>query len=62
MAARFSHHVCMELAAAIVLVLLLLVPAVVVLVMFVWAARQDGQAGRAMQARLGIRRSTRLGR
>jgi NADH:ubiquinone oxidoreductase subunit H len=52
----------MELAAAIILVVLVLVPAVVVLAMFVWAARKDGQADRAVQARLGIRRSTRLGR
>jgi NADH:ubiquinone oxidoreductase subunit H len=60
--ARVSHDVYMELAAAIILVLLVLVPAVVVLAMFVWAARKDGQADRAVQARLGIRRSTRLGR
>jgi NADH:ubiquinone oxidoreductase subunit H len=52
----------MELAAAIILVLLVLVPVVVVIAMFVWAARKDGQADRAVQARLGIRRSTRLGR
>lgn len=61
-AARVSHHVRMELAAAIILVVLVVVPAVVVLAMFVWAARQDGQADRAVQARLGIRRRTRLGR
>jgi NADH:ubiquinone oxidoreductase subunit H len=52
----------MELAAAIILVLLVLVPAVVVLAMFVWAARKDGEADRDVQARLGIRRSKRLGR
>ena len=52
----------MELAGAIILVFLVLAPAVVVLVMFVWAARKDGQAGKAVQARLGIRRNTRLGR
>jgi NADH:ubiquinone oxidoreductase subunit H len=52
----------MELAAAIILVLFVLVPAVVVLAMFVWAARKDGEADKAVQARLGIRRSTRLGR
>jgi hypothetical protein len=52
----------MELAAAIVLVLLVLVPAAVVLAMFVWAARKDGQEDRAVQAQLGIRRRTRLGR
>jgi hypothetical protein len=52
----------MEIAAAIILVLLVLVPAVVVIALFVWAARKDGQADRAVQARLGIRRRTRLGR
>jgi heme/copper-type cytochrome/quinol oxidase subunit 2 len=57
-----QHHVCVELVAAIILVLVVLVPAIVVLAMFVWAARKDGQADRAVQARLGIRRRTRLGR
>ena len=52
----------MDIAAAIVLVLLLLVPAAVVLGLFVWAAREDGREDRALQARLGIRRRTRLGR
>jgi hypothetical protein len=33
-----------------------------VLAMFVWAARKDGEEDRALQARLGIRRRTRLGR
>jgi hypothetical protein len=36
--------------------------AVVVLALFVWAAKKDGQADKAVQARLGIRRRTRLGR
>ena len=35
---------------------------VVVLGLFVWAARKDGEEDRALQARLGIRRRTRLGR
>jgi len=52
----------MDIAAAVILVLLMLVPVVVVLALFVWAARKDGQADRAVQARLGIRRRTRLGR
>lgn len=30
--------------------------------LFVWAARKDGEEDRALQARLGIRRRTRLGR
>ena len=33
-----------------------------VLALFVWAARKDGEEDRALQARLGIRRRTRLGR
>jgi hypothetical protein len=60
--ARVSHHVGVDIAAAIILILLVLVPAVVVIALFVWAARKDGQADRAVQARLGIRRRTRLGR
>ena len=31
-------------------------------VVFVWAARKDGEDDRAMQKRLGIKRRTRLGR
>jgi len=59
---RVSHDVRMDIAAGVILVLLVLVPAVVVLALFVWAARKDGQTDRAVQARLGIRRRTRLGR
>jgi heme/copper-type cytochrome/quinol oxidase subunit 2 len=35
---------------------------VVMFVLFVWAARKDGEEDRALQERLGIRRRTRLGR
>jgi hypothetical protein len=52
----------MGIAAAVILVLLVLVPTVAVLGLFVWAARRDGEEDRAVQARLGIRRRTRLGR
>jgi hypothetical protein len=53
----------MDTAAVIVLVLLVVVlPAVLVGALFVWAALKDGQEDRALQARLGIRRRTRLGR
>jgi hypothetical protein len=53
----------MDTAAAIVLFLLVVVlPAVIVGGLFVWAALKDGQEDRAVQARLGIRRRTRLGR
>jgi hypothetical protein len=57
-----SHDVLMDIVAAIMLVLLVLVPAAVVLGLFVWAAREDGREDRALQARLGTRRRTRLGR
>jgi hypothetical protein len=52
----------MEIAVAITLVVFVVVPAVVMGVLFVWAARKDGEEDRALQARLGIRRRTRLGR
>jgi hypothetical protein len=52
----------MDSAAAIVLVLLVVLPAVLGGGLFVWAALKDGQEDRALQARLGIRRRTRLGR
>jgi len=49
-------------AAAIVVLLLIVLPVVLVAGLFVWAASKDGQEDRAVQARLGIRRRTRLGR
>ncbi|HEX5468003.1 MAG TPA: hypothetical protein VFW80_03035 [Gaiellaceae bacterium] len=52
----------MRLVIEIVVVLLVALPAVVVGALFVWAAIKDGQEDRALQARLGIRRRTRLGR
>jgi hypothetical protein len=51
-----------KIAAEIVLVLLVALPLVFVGVLFVWGARKDGEEDRALQARLGIRRRTRLGR
>jgi hypothetical protein len=48
-------------AAEIVVLVLVLVPLVLVGGVFVWAARKDGEEDRAVQARLGIRRRTRLG-
>jgi len=47
---------------AILLVVFVVLPVVVVGVLFVWAAFKDGQEDKALQARLGIRRRTRLGR
>lgn len=52
----------MDGVAAAIVILLLAVPLVIVSVMFVWAARRDGEEDRAIQRRLGIRRKTRLGR
>jgi choline-glycine betaine transporter len=45
-----------------VIVIVFAVPLAVVAVVFVWGARKDGEADKAVQARLGIRRRTRLGR
>jgi hypothetical protein len=52
----------MDTATAVLVVVLVAVPIVVVAVLFVWAARKDGQEDEAVQRRLGIRRRTRLGR
>jgi hypothetical protein len=52
----------MDTTVAVVLALIVLLPAVLVGALFVWAALKDGQEDRALQARLGIRRRTRLGR
>jgi hypothetical protein len=52
----------MKLAAEILAVVILSIPPAVVLYLFVWAARKDGEEDRALQRRLGIRRKTRLGR
>lgn len=47
---------------AIVFGLVVFLPAIVVGVLFVWAARKDGDEDKALQKWLGIRRRTRLGR
>jgi hypothetical protein len=52
----------MHAAAAIIVGLVLLLPVVLVGGLFLWAARKDGEEDKALQARLGIRRRTRLGR
>jgi hypothetical protein len=49
-------------AAMVLIVLVVVMPAVVVGGLFIWAAVKDGQEDTALQARLGIRRGTRLGR
>jgi hypothetical protein len=45
-----------------VLSVVALVSAGVVIAMFVWAAKKDGEEDRALQRRLGTRRRTRIGR
>jgi hypothetical protein len=52
----------MSALAVIIVVVLFAVPLLLVGASFVWAARRDGEEDRALQARLGIRRKTRLGR
>jgi hypothetical protein len=52
----------MDIRFVIALLFVTIIPAVVVGALFVWAARKDGEEDKAVQARLGIRRRTRLGR
>ena len=61
---RRQWEVCLQMGiAALVLVVLgVIVTAAVVIAAFIWAAVKDGQEDQALQARLGIRRRTRLGR
>jgi nitrogen fixation-related uncharacterized protein len=50
----------MLMAVFIIATVSAVLTAAVVLGLFVWAARKDGQYDRQVQARLGIRRRTRL--
>ena len=52
----------MDIAVGIAIVVVLIASVIAVGALFVWAARRDGEADRAIQRRLGIRRRTRLGR
>ena len=52
----------MVLVAGIIVAAVAVLTALVVLGLFFWAAIKDGQKDKATQARLGIRRRTRLGR
>jgi nitrogen fixation-related uncharacterized protein len=52
----------MDIAALVLVVLGVVVTAVLVIAAFIWAAVKDGQEDKALQARPGIRRRTRLGR
>jgi hypothetical protein len=52
----------MDIAALVIATASAVTSAVVVLALFVWAARKDGERDRAVQEQTGIRRRTRLGR
>ncbi len=52
----------MNVAPAVIYIVLSLATVVLVAVLFVWAAKKDGEYDKAVQRRLGIRRRTRLGR
>jgi hypothetical protein len=52
----------MDIAAVIIVAVIVLLTGIAVLGLFIWAAIKDGQEDRALQARLGIRRRTRMGR
>jgi hypothetical protein len=52
----------MALVAGIIVAAIVVLSALFVLGLFFWAAVKDGQKDKATQARLGVRRRTRLGR
>jgi hypothetical protein len=51
----------MSTGAGIVLIISAAINVVLVMALFFWAAKKDGDYDRKMQRRLGIRRRTRLG-
>lgn len=58
-----GHHLgSMDVAVLILASASALISAAVVIGLFIWAAAKDGEHDRAVQARLGVRRRTRLGR
>ena len=52
----------MTVALGVVTIVVSLSTVALVAVVFVWAARKDGEYDKALQERLRIRRKTRLGR
>jgi nitrogen fixation-related uncharacterized protein len=52
----------MTVAALVMIVAGVALTAALVVGIFIWAAKKDGEEDRALQSRLGIRRRTRLGR
>lgn len=59
--APIGNHGRVRTGAEILLGAFLLLPVLLVLALFVWAAKRDGEEDKALQRRLGIRRKTRLG-
>lgn len=53
---------CMSTVAVILVAVFVSLPVLFVIGLFFWAAVKDGQEDKAVQARLGIRRRTRMGR
>ena len=51
----------MNIAAFVVVAVVVFLTVALVIGLFLWAAVKDGREDRALQARLGIRRRTRLG-
>jgi hypothetical protein len=51
----------MKVAAVILVAVIVALTAGVVIGAFLWAAKKDGEEDKAVQARLGLRRRTRLG-
>jgi hypothetical protein len=60
--AQSGTSISMDIGAAIVAAVIVFFTVVLVVGLFIWGAVKDGQEDRAVQARLGIRRRTRLGR
>ena len=58
----YRHTVHMDIIAVVLIVVSVVATAVLVIGMFIWGAVKDGEEDKAVQARLGIRRKTRLGR
>jgi hypothetical protein len=52
----------MSVVAVIIVSVFVFLTFAFVVGLFIWGAVKDGEADRAVQARLGIRRRTRLGR
>jgi hypothetical protein len=52
----------MDVAALVIVLVVVVFTCAVVIGLFIWGAVKDGEEDKAVQARLGIQRRTRLGR